>query len=440
MLLLRHTINAMARSSFSKLRVTGFFSIVGTSVLNRIVQFVSGMILVRVLSKSDYGAYSYALNIINYFILFNGLGAASCVVQFCVEQESEHFAEEVYRVICWIGIVWDVLLTLSIVLVGCFVDLPMTGANELLLYLAPFPFFTLLVDLQQQRLRSQFRTQQYAWATNLNSVLVVVCSVVGALVASSSGLSVGRSIAMALSVAMVFVIFHVGVFARPASLAKNLIVDVVKMLTTICLSNAVSQALMLVGTSLIGTMLASPESTATYSTATTIPFALAFIPSMVVTYVLPYFVKNAHDRHWVIRYWLICSGVVLIVSSIICITCIALSGKLIPFIFGKQYSDAVPSFCVLMVAFAVASPFRTVSGNILSSHRRYAFNLVSNALSLIICVGVSYLALPRCGAIGAAFGYLAAMIVGSVMNTVGVLVYGGRPKQSIALGARDSER
>ena len=424
----KESLKELGSPVIAKLKSTGFFSIVGTSVLNKIIMFISGMILVRVLSKSDYGAYSYALNIISYFVLFNGLGASSCVVQFCVEQKNDEDAEQAYRTICWLGIFWDFVLTVSIVLAGLFVDLPIENANTLLLVLAPFPFSSLLVELQQQRLRSQFRTRQYAWATNINSILIVLCSVVGAVLASSIGLSFGRTFGMVASAAIVFLVFRIGVFRMPDRTSRAFIFDILKMATTVCATNAVSQALMLVGTSLIGTVLADAEATASYSTATTIPFALAFIPSRIVVYIAPYFVKNAHNRQWVLKNWAICTAAVFVISLFVSIGCLILADWIIPLVFGERYLDAVPSFRVLMVAFAIASPFRTVSGNILASHRRYTFNLMSNIISLLICVAVSLIALSAVGLIGAAIGYLAAMIAGSAINVAGILAFAGRPK------------
>ena len=419
------------RSALSKLLSTGFFNIVGSSILNRIITFLSGMILVRVLSKSEYGSYSYALNIINYFILINGLGASSCVVQFCVEQRDEQRAEEAYRVICWIGIIWDVFLTLAILFVGLFVTLPMEGANELMLWLAPFPFVSHLVELQQQRLRSQFRTSQYAWATNINTTLVVIFSVGGALLASSVGLSIGRTFAMIATIFVVLSLFRVTVFKKPHHISKELIVDVVKMSSTVCATNAVSQALILVGTSLVGSVIANPEITATYSTSTTIPFALSFIPSMIITYVMPYFVQNACNRRWVLRSWALCTLAVFIIAVPIWLICIIFSDELISLIFGLRYLDSVPSFCVLMTAFLISAPLRTVSGNILASHRKYVFNLGSNIVSLVICFVVSFSTLARFGIVGASIGYLAAMMSGSLINIVGIFLFAGKPNRRI---------
>lgn len=420
--------DGMIQTVLSKLDATGFFSIVGTSLLNKVIQFISGMILVRILSKSEYGAYSYGFNIINYFILFNGLGTSSCVVQFCVEQKTEEMAEEVYRVICRIGLLWDVLLTIVIICVGIFVQLPMDGANIIVLYLALFPIYSLFVELQQQRLRAQFRTRHYAWATNINSVLVVILSVAGAACASSTGLSIGRTLAMALTVLVVYSLFRVEVFAKPRRFAKSLVIDIVKMSTTVCLTNAVSQALILVGTSLVGTVLADTEAIAAYSTATTIPFALGFIPSMIVIYITPYFVKHANDRRWVIKSWLACTLVVGVISIVICVPCLAFADWLIPFVFGEKYADSIDSFRILMIAFVVGSSFRVVAGNILATHRRYFFNLLSNLASLLICTWASFFLIFAMGIEGAAIGYLISMVCGSVINVGGVLFFSGKPR------------
>ena len=407
---------------------TGFFNIVGSSVFNRIITFLSGMVLVRVLSKEDYGAYSYALTLVNYFILFNGLGTSSCVVQLCVEQKEDGRAEYVYQVANSIGILWDMVLTCAIAFVAMFVELSVEGANLALLCLAPLPLCSLLVEFQQQRLRSEFKTREYAWATNINSVVLVALSVLGAFVGSTTGLSLARSLAMVLSVIVVFFLFRTRIYLCPPKAPYVLIADIVKMSLTVCVTNAVSQALMLIGTSFVGFQLRSADLTATYSTATAIPFALAFLPSMITVYAMPFFVQHASERRWVLRSLALCTLATMAASSLVAVFCIGLADWLIPFVFGDQYKDAIPSFRILIVAFAVAAPFRTVSGNVLASHRRYVFNLLSGLVSLVTCSVVTWWALPSMGIEGAAIGYLAAMVVGSIVNVGGVLAFAGCPR------------
>lgn len=50
------------RNFAGKLFRIGFFSVFFSNVLCKVLTFIGGMIIVRVLSKGDYGAYSYVIN------------------------------------------------------------------------------------------------------------------------------------------------------------------------------------------------------------------------------------------------------------------------------------------------------------------------------------------------------------------------------------------
>lgn len=411
-----------------RLRETGFFNIVGAGVLNKIVSFASGVILIRVLSKGDYGAYSYALNIINYFVLFNGLGTSACVVQLCVERgEAGGRAEIAYQAASAMGVMWDIALTIAIVAAAIFLPLPVEGANVLLLFLAPFPIFSLIMDFQLQRLRSMFMNGEYALATNMNTLSLALFSVGGAVFGSSAGLSMGRSIAMAVSSLVARLAYQVKVYARPPRVEHVVIFDILKMSITVCLTNAIAQLLILIGTTLVGYLTGDQVAVASYAAAATIPIALMFLPSMVVTYVTPYFIQNVHNRVWVLQKWIVCMMGVGVVVSFASVTCIAGSSWIIPFVFGEQYISSIPSFQVLMVAFAVGSTFRTVSGNILAAHRRYGFNFVSNIVSLIVALVSTGVLVPLLGIVGAAVGYMIAMLIGSVFSIIGIVLFAGKP-------------
>lgn len=80
-----------------------------------------------------------------------------------------------------------------------------------------------------------------------------------------------------------------------------------------------------------------------------------------------------------------------------------------------------------MVAFAVGSTFRTVSGNILAAHRRYGFNFVSNIVSLIVALVSTGVLVPLLGIVGAAVGYMIAMLIGSVFSIIGIVLFAGKP-------------
>ena len=75
--------------AFKKLFQTGFFHIFGSSVINKILTFLSNVVLVRLISKEAYGVFTYAWNIYSLVLLLNGLGVVSGLLQLCSERADD---------------------------------------------------------------------------------------------------------------------------------------------------------------------------------------------------------------------------------------------------------------------------------------------------------------------------------------------------------------
>lgn len=59
----------------------GVFHILGTNVVNKVLAFFTNILIVRFLTKSEYGIFGYANNIISFFLLASGLGMLSVEIQ-----------------------------------------------------------------------------------------------------------------------------------------------------------------------------------------------------------------------------------------------------------------------------------------------------------------------------------------------------------------------
>ena len=59
------------------------------SIVNKIIGFFSSTILVHVLSKGEYGVFTYAWNIYSIIVIFSGLGMDSAIIQLCSEKPKE---------------------------------------------------------------------------------------------------------------------------------------------------------------------------------------------------------------------------------------------------------------------------------------------------------------------------------------------------------------
>ena len=74
---------------FETLIRTGFFHIFGSSVMNKIIAFLSSIVLVRILSKEEYGVFTYAWNIYSIILLFSGMGLDSGMLQLASEKSGD---------------------------------------------------------------------------------------------------------------------------------------------------------------------------------------------------------------------------------------------------------------------------------------------------------------------------------------------------------------
>ena len=175
-----------------KLFKTGFFHIFGSSVINKCLGFLSNIILVRLLTKSEYGQFTYAWNIYSMVIILNGIGADAAIVQLCSEHSGdEKYARKISNFGARYGSFSCVVLGVILLFVAFFVPLKIQNANEILALLCALPFMQFLYNLFLVYLRSQKRNQEYSNLSIINTALHLLLSVAGALLFREKGLVFG---------------------------------------------------------------------------------------------------------------------------------------------------------------------------------------------------------------------------------------------------------
>ena len=66
----------------------GFFHIIGGSILTKLIGFISNVFVIRLVSKSAYGCFTYADNLYSYVVVLTGLGMATSLIVKCGEKNS----------------------------------------------------------------------------------------------------------------------------------------------------------------------------------------------------------------------------------------------------------------------------------------------------------------------------------------------------------------
>lgn len=415
-----------------KLMSTGFFHIFGATVVNKILAFLSNFFIVRLISKSSFGTYTYANNILSFLLLLSGIGLVSGVFQLCSENaRNEKRAEEIYSYGTKIGILFNIVLAIIILIVSISCKLPFEGANRLLAMMSITPIINILFEFQQIYLRFKLKNKEYSYASTINTVLILIFSVAGAAFFAAPGLIFGRYIAYIISEIINLRIFNSPILLFKVGKITRGVKSVLYRISVISmLNNGLSQTLYLLDIFILGLVGISGSGIASYKVATIIPTALYFIPSAVCVYIYPYFAMNKDDTRWVIDNYKKTTLGMIALNGLITVILIAAAPLVMNLCFGKQYVDAVKCFRILMLGFFMNGSFRGIAGNLLVTQRRLKFNLFEGLVSGGVNIIGNLILIPRMGSIGAAIATLCVMNISAALSS-GYFIYVLKKKETM---------
>ncbi len=402
-----------------KLNDTGLFHIFGASVINKIMNFLCSIVVVRIVSKAAFGEYTYANNTVSLVLLLSGLGLASGTFQLCSEEINNRKKQiDIYNYGCSLGIKFNLLLSIIIILASVVGNLKIKESEDLLLLMAFYPVIYVVFEFQQNYLRSTLNNKKYSLGTTINTVLVVIFSICGALLYQIKGLIFGTYVAYILTIIIVFCAFKAPVKLIKQKLDKSTKITLIKLSLISMCNNGLSQLLYLADTFLLGLILADENIIASYKVATVIPNAMTFIPLSVITYVYPYFAMNRTDKVWTKKKYKLLLKVMLVGNLFISGILFIFAEQIISLVYGVNYLDAVPCFKILAISYFFSGSFRIVSGNLLVTQRKVGFNLFVAIISGLLNILGNIVFIPLYGSVGAAMVTLMIVIFTSLVSTL----------------------
>lgn len=404
----------------------GFLHVFGAGTINKIVSLCSSIFIVRVLSTDDYGMYSYVINIVNMFMLFNGFGTLTGLMQYGSMADDTYKRNGFFRYGMHIGIVANIMASGLIILYALLVPHKIDGAQFYLIIAALIPSFRYINDSIPTYLRTENENKKYGNLYTFNSMLLLALMLGLAYLFGVGGAIVSRYITNILTIIIGLIIcanFRV-IFSKKqyAQISKNEKRDFLKYSITTCFNNAVSQLLYNIDVFVIGIVIGTTSSIASYKVATTIPFGLTFISISIITYFYPIFVKKRMDINWISRNYKKLLLVLGAVNGVIALVCLILAPYIISIIFGNQYLDAVICFRILIVGYWVSSTFRILSGNVLDMLLKVRVNFVISMIAGIANIILDIMLIKFWGSIGAAIATCSIYLLTAIMSN-GYIVY-----------------
>lgn len=406
------------KSIWDKAARTGFGHIFGANTINQVFAFASNFILIRILSKGEYGIYSYAFNIYSFFALAIGFGMESACMQVCSEKmKGNGDADRNMRFGILFGSGFNLILGVFIILGALFLPLPLAGVAEVLWLFALMPFVTSLFNLAQTYFRYQLMNVEYSKCSVLNTALILAGSVAGAVLLKTPGLIVFREAAMLVTVLLAVWIyrFPLARILKAARISVREKIDMLKIAAISMLNIATGQLLYLIDVFLIGMLISDELVVASYKTATIVPNALLFIPTALVVYIYPYFAQKQDDKAWVKEKYFLLLKYFGLFNILVSVMLIILAPLIIRILFGAQYLDAVTAFRILSLSYFFSATFRKTTGNILVTQRKLHVNFWIGVMEGVLNIISNWFLILFMGAVGAAVTTLIICVVSSAV-------------------------
>lgn len=407
--------------NIKKLLKNGFFHIFFSQILNKIISFCNYVLIVRLVTKTEYGLYSYASNIISIFLLINGLGIISGLLQFGSESIENPGKLKAYANFAWkTGLLFSFVVSISILIYSQLADLKINHSSFLLILMSLFPVVDYVFTYIEILFRIQLMNKIYSAVTTVFNILSILATILGAYLFSIKGIVLFRYVAYIISIFFGLFFYRKLAFVKQISsyiISKNEKKSFLKLSFVSCLNNAISQMLYLLDVFVIGFIIPDEKIIASYKAATTIPFAMIFIPGTIMLYIYPYFAKNNKDREWVRANYYLVLKISAMLNAFLSAIMILFAPFIIRTLFGSQYVDSVEIFRILSAGYFIAATFRIPSGNILVTLRRIKLNFYNSVFSGIMNIILNIFFILNMGSIGAAYSTVLIYIISSIIST-----------------------
>ena len=399
----------------------GFFHIFGSSVLAQVGGLISSMIVVRGLPKTEYGYYVSANNIYSYFQILIGLGLTNAILQYCSEHVSQKRKDSVFRYSLTHGMFANILICLGIFLFSFWkISNGQTQIASYLQMMAFLPFVVYLFNYLQTTLRVQLMNREYSYANMAYSLTILIGNILLTALFRIPGLILSMYLAYLVGAwyslrPLQQESFLQTIFQRQNRLSRPDSREITRYALTCALTNLASTILVLLDVTCLDLVLADSSVLADYKVASTIPAAMTFIPSSMITFFYPKLVEAFSQGkpqgfallRQLLRIYAVINGFFYL--------CLALGAPIIIWlIFGEKYLNVIPIFQILSLNYLIYS-IRSLLGNVIAAIKKVRLNLYLAILSGIINIVLNLILINLLGSMGAALSTLSITVLMGIL-------------------------
>jgi len=405
----------------------GFFHILGGNTLVQCINALVVLLYPRIMGKEDYATFFAALTILNYLLIFNGLGLANGILRYCAVFDKPEDKKGYFIYALKFGVIADAII---IVVFGgaLWVVHRLTGysppfnSTGILMFLTFMSFFAFIFQALQYYLRANKENKLFSLTSVIFTASYALFQIVFALTFKyygkvMEGAAVGRYVAYIAAIILAVYLMHkLPAFrAKAYKLQKSEKKNLVKYSINYMIANSFSQLMPNNESMLVSSMVSSADF-GDFTASQNVPSSVTFITSAIMIYVFPYFAKNYKNGNWIYK-----NTKRLVIGMSVLMFVVTVLGLLfapeIVMIFGKKFqtSNAVKLTRLFFIAYGVSGAVRMPVGNVLAAIGEVRFNIINSIFTFAIHLVLCWYLTARFGIGGAAYGLLTGYVVSSVI-------------------------
>lgn len=392
---------------------TGFFYILIGNTLTKMISFFSGIIIVRLLSKTEYATLSYADNIYSYIYLFAGLGTGSGLLKFCV-QEDKRKNKAYFFFAVKIGILFQIALMMITLIAAEIFTFPFESADYLIKTMAITPIAFYLLQAGQAYLRARFENKLFALTGVIQTICVLVFTVLTVYFIGMQGIVISRYLAVFIALLIVIkYLFREFDGTCILTLEKNEKKQFFQLGFSMMVATLFSTIIPINEAFLVNNIIRDEVVTANYKVATLLPSQLAFITNSIIVYCFP-FIAKMDDKKRIWRYLKMLGMVTFGIIGTICLLGYIFTPIIIRIAYGQQYSNALKLSQIFWLVYFLHAGFRMVPMNILPALGITKFNAIFSVFTCTIHFIIDYIFISKWGISGIVFGTVFVYIISGI--------------------------
>ncbi|MBP5403015.1 MAG: oligosaccharide flippase family protein [Treponema sp.] len=386
----------------------GAVHIFAGSLLTRFVSFFASVIVVRVLSKSDYGILSYYENLYNYFFLLAGYGLAKSVLRYVVITDDINEKKSIIQYCKNKGTLFNIALIIIGVCFSLLYKHPsqFSSKNFYLIIMLLFLPFQYIVNLYIYNERAFCDNKRYAAVSFLYVLLLVSFKFCGALLWQLIG-----AVILPLVIHLIYSVFLTVIDekkyfknAKPFNLSTSLKKEMDIYSIQCMVTNGLWALFALNSTFILGRMIGNAELVADYKIATVLPSFISILSSSLGIFVGPYFTKHESEKdyEWCRKNWIIVILVSTFLIGLVVMGLFLFAPFMITLVFGEKYVSSFPIMRLLLIAALFDAGIRYPTAHLLTSMNKIKYNMIVSVIGIVLQLIFAVLFAYHYGVIGIA--------------------------------------